>query len=103
MRNVIVRYKVKPGRLEEHVGLVRSVFEELREKRPEDTRYAAVQGQDGLSFIHIASLEVAEGSNPITALASFRAFQMDIAARCDELPSSTEVTVVGDYGLFERL
>src|SRR5215469_8579340 len=50
MRTTIVRYKVKPARLDEHVALVKAVFEELSRSRPAGLRYSAVCAADGVSF-----------------------------------------------------
>ena len=51
MRRVMVRYRVKPDRVEENEELVRSVYEELRRTRPEGLRYATFKLEDGVSFI----------------------------------------------------
>ena len=40
MRHTMVTYTVKPGREEENAALVRAVFEELGQTRPEGLRYA---------------------------------------------------------------
>jgi hypothetical protein len=51
MRTTIVRYKVKPARLDEHVALVKAVFEELSRLRPAGLRYSAVRRQT-VSALH---------------------------------------------------
>ena len=98
MRTTIVRYKVKPERLDEHVALVKAVFEELSRSRPSGLRYSAVRAADGVSFTHISAIEAS--NNPLSALASFQNFQRGIADRCDEPPTPVEVSVVGDFALF---
>ena len=40
MRQVMVRYKVKPERVEENEELVRAVYDEFRQAEPADMRYA---------------------------------------------------------------
>jgi hypothetical protein len=97
MRVVIVRYKVKPAKLDEHIGLVRAVFADLARSPKAGFRYAAVRAPDGVSFTHISQIE--EAGNPLADRPSFQAFQRDIAARCDERPTSIEVEVVGDFHL----
>ena len=94
MRTTIVRYKVKPARLDEHVALVKAVFEELSRSRPAGLRYSAVRAADGVSFTHISAIEAS--NNPLSALASFQNFQRGIADRCNEPPTPVEVSVVGD-------
>jgi hypothetical protein len=96
MQTVIVRYQVKPEKVEEHLKLVRGVFAELAEKRPAGLRYTALRAADGLSFTHVAAIE---GDNPLAALSSFQTFLRDITARCDVPPVATEVAIVGSYGL----
>jgi len=73
MRTTIVRYKVKPARLDERVALVKAVFEELSRSRPAGLRYSAVRAADGVSFTHISAIEAS--NNPLSALASFQIFQ----------------------------
>jgi len=99
MKQVIVRYKVKPGKGDENEGLIEKVFEELHAGSPEGLRYASFRSIDGLSFTHLAFIEADDGSNPLGATASFKAFQAEIKDRCDEPPQATEVTVVGSYRL----
>jgi hypothetical protein len=97
MRTVMVRYRVKPERVEEHEALVRAVFHELSGKAPPGLRYGAYKERDGLSFVHLAFVEV-EG-NPLSSLESFRAFTERIAERCDQAPATTELSAVGTHGL----
>lgn len=96
MRRVMVRYRVKPERLEEHEALVRAVFDELGAKAPPGIRYAAYK-HDDVRFVHFAF--IAAETNPLPALEAFRAFTAKIAERCDEPPSTAELTEVGAYGL----
>ncbi len=95
MKHVVVRYKVKPERIEEHEALVRSVFAQLAEVRPAGLDYQVFKLGDGVSFIHRASVSAAE--NPLTSLESFKAFTADIKSRCEEPPVSSESARVGSY------
>jgi hypothetical protein len=99
MRRVIVRYKVKPELVGENEQLIRTVFEELARVQPAGLRYASFKLADGVSFVHVASIETPEG-NPLTALASFKAFSRDIAARCDEAPVALDAEPIGNYRVF---
>ena len=100
-RTVMVRYRVKAGRAEENEALIREVFAELGRAAPGGVRYASFKADDGVSFVHIASIETADGSNPLASLDAFKAFTKDIAERCDEPPATTELTPVGSYRAFD--
>ena len=65
MGKVVVRYKVKPERVEENERLIGRVYEELAESAPEGLRYATFRLDDGVSFVHIASIDTADGSDPL--------------------------------------
>ena len=66
MRRVVVRYRVRPDRVEENERLVRAVYEELAAVQPEGLRYATVKLDDGVTFVHVA---VHETENPLPGLA----------------------------------
>ena len=101
MKQVMVRYKVKPESADENRRLVENVFEELNENRPEGLRYMTFQLDDGVSFVHVASIETEDGTNPLGATEAFKAFQSELKARCDELPAAIELNEVGSYRFFE--
>jgi hypothetical protein len=101
MRRVMVRYRVKPDRVEENEELVRAVYEELGRTKPRGLRYATFKLEDGVSFVHLASVESEDGHNPLSELPAFRAFQRGIADRCDEAPAVTGLRTIGSFGLFE--
>jgi len=98
MRRVVVRYKVKPERLEEHEALVRNVFAELAAVKPAGLAYQALKLEDGLSFVHVAAVSTADGQNPLTELPSFKAFSANIADRIEEKPASSTAVAIGAYG-----
>jgi hypothetical protein len=100
MKRVIVRYKVKPERAAENVALVEKVFAQLASEKPEGIRYATFKLEDGVSFIHVATVEAADGKNPLLALAAFKHFSEAIKDRCIEPPISMQADVVGEYRLF---
>ena len=100
MKRVVVRYKVKPERVRENEDLVRAVYEELGAKRPAGLRYATFRAEDGVTFFHIASVETADDTNPLTGLASFKAFQEKIKERCDEPPAAVSLSEIGSYRFF---
>jgi hypothetical protein len=100
MKRVMVRYKVKPGRAAENEQYVKGVFEQLNRDRPPGLRYASFKLADGVSFVHIAYHETADGSNPLGELPAFKAFTAEIKDRCEDPPVVAELTEVGSYGFF---
>ena len=101
MRRVMVRYKTKPDRAGENEQYVEKVFQELLSSAPEGLRYATFKLADGVSFVHIASIETADGGNPLAQSRAFKAFQAGINDRCEEPPVVAELTEVGSYRFCE--
>jgi hypothetical protein len=97
MRQVMVRYRVKPERVEENEELVRAVYDELATTDPAGLRYSTVRLDDGVTFVHLAETDDA-ATNPLTGLAAFQRFQENIRDRCDEPPAVQEVDVIGSFG-----
>ena len=97
MKKLIVRYKVKPGKGDENQKLIERVFEELHRNSPSGLRYASFRLSDGVSFVHVVSIETADGNNPLVATPAFMTFNAAIADRCEEQPVLTEMTEVGSY------
>jgi hypothetical protein len=98
MRQVMVRYKVKPDRVAENEALVRAVYDELGRVAPEGLRYATFRLQDGVSFMHFAT-QTEDGQTPLAKLDAFQRFQENIRERCDEPPAVSELQMVGSYRL----
>ncbi len=98
MKRVVVRYKVKPERVEEHEALVRAVFAELAKAQPAGLAYQALKLEDGVSFVHVAAVSTTDGRNPLTELAAFKAFTANIADRCEEKSVSSTATAIGAFG-----
>ena len=97
MKQVIVRYKVKPGRASENEELVRAVYAELQQTTPAELRYATFQADDGVSFVHIASHDSEDGSSPLSEVQAFKRFQENIDERCEESPVVTGIREIGSY------
>ncbi len=100
MKRVLVRYKVKADKGEENENYIRKVFEELQQKGPAGLRYASFKLDDGLSFVHIASIETDDGANPLAQNEAFKAFQAQIGDRCEEPPVAVDINLIGNYRLF---
>jgi hypothetical protein len=95
MRQVMVRYTVKPDRVEENETLVRAVYDELHRTAPAGLRYATFRLADGVSFVHLA--ETDGERNPLADLEAFARFQEAIGERCDQPPVVTELQEIGSY------
>ena len=102
MKRVMVRYKVKADRAEENESYITKVFEQLGREKPSGFRYASFKLDDGVSFVHIVSIEAADGSNPLRELSAFKEFTARIRDRCEEPPASVDLKEVGSYGLFSE-
>jgi hypothetical protein len=100
VRRVVVRYEVKPERVAEHEALLQGVFDELREVAPAGLSYDVVRLADGVSFLHMASIAAAD--NPLTSLGAFRRFAAEIGSRCQAPPVTSEVALIGTYGVERR-
>ena len=81
MKQVIVRYKVKPERAAENEQLVRAVYAELQETKPTGLRYATFQADDGVSFVHLASNDTEDGRSPLSEVSS-----VVLASTAEHLP-----------------
>ena len=96
MKTIMVRYKTSVATGDANEASVRAVFDELRMRAPGGIRYASYRLADGVTFIHVASVESSE-KNPLTSLPSFKAFQAQLKDRCVEPPVVTDVSIVGAY------
>lgn len=96
-RTILVRYKTSEAQAHANEALVRAVFDELRAREPGGLRYASYKLADGVTFIHIATLDTPD-DHALTALPSFLAFQAQLKDRCVEPPVVTGLFVVDSYG-----
>jgi hypothetical protein len=99
MKQVIVRYRVKPERAAENEELVRAVYAELDETKPAGLHYATFRLDDGVSFLHLSAHDN-DGPSPLTKVQAFKRFQENIADRCDEAPVVSALTEIGSYAVF---
>ena len=100
MKRFMVRYTVKADRAGENEAYIARVFEQLDRERPTGIRYASFKCEDGVSFVHIVSVERADDRNPLTELSAFRDFTARIRERSEDLPVATELREIGSYGFF---
>lgn len=100
MKRIIVRYKVKADKAEENIQYIQAVFDALNDAKPDGFRYASFQLEDGVSFVHMASIETEDESNPLPQFDAFKAFVSDIGERCEEPPQAMAATTLGAYRVF---
>jgi hypothetical protein len=97
MSSTVVRYKTKPERAEENQALVEAVFAELAETAPPGLTYETYRLDDGVSFVHVASIDTDDGSNPLTSAPAFTTFLQGISDRCSEPPIAVNANKIGAY------
>src|SRR6202035_5724402 len=95
MQQRLIRYRTKPDQAAENADLVRAVYAELHRTRPDGFRYATLQLDDQVTFIHLVQSE--QDPSPILAVKAFGEFQTGIIDRCDEPPIQQAFTEVGTY------
>lgn len=91
----VVQYTTKPEHAAENEDLIREVFAELAADQPEGLSYASFRLNDGVSFIHIVTLD--SDANPLAASAAFAKFQAGIQERCATAPSFSDAEIIGSY------
>ena len=99
MKRVMVRYRVKADRAADNERHVQAVFAELERDKPAGIRYATFKLDDGVSFVHVASVETPDGTNPLLAQPAFKEFSAQIKDRCEEPPTTVTLHEVGSYRL----
>jgi hypothetical protein len=99
MKQVMVRYQVKPGQTERNEELVRAVYDELHSTELAGLRYATFKLDDDVTFVHIA-VETGEGDRSLADLEAFQEFTKDIGERCDVAPVATGLREVGSFRFF---
>lgn len=98
-RHVVVRYRTTVQQADENQALVEAVFAELDATAPEGIRYATFRLDDGVTFVHVATIETDDGSNPLEDIEAFRTFSQGVAQRCQDTPVAAGARLVGSYRL----
>jgi hypothetical protein len=96
MRQIMVRYTTRAERAEENARLIREVFAALARTAPAGLRYSSFRLDDGVTFVHIATVED-PARNPLQELVEFKAFTAQISDRCEVGPVTTVLEEVGTY------
>ncbi len=99
MKRIMVRYAVKADHAADNERYIKAVYAQLERDKPAGIRYATFKLPDGVSFVHIASVETADGVNPLLALDAFKQFTSTIKERLVEPAVTTELEEIGAYRL----
>jgi len=91
---LMIRYRLKPSELDNHLELLRAVYRELESTSPDDLSYVSYQLDDDLDFVDIAIGPALPG--PLPGLAAFQRYRRDLESRCDERVVS-DLRVVESY------
>jgi hypothetical protein len=92
MAKTLIRYRVKPEKIDENQQLVEDVFRELHAKSPKDARYLVFKLSDG-TFCHLFE----DSAGAIASLEAFAAFRAGGEDRRLDEPQRLEATIVGNY------
>jgi flavodoxin len=97
MKQVHIYYKVDPGSVEEIAGLIRGVYGELDETKPQGYASETLQLSTGNEFIQIASLEDETQDWPATQLEAFKPFEAALGEHCIEPPAVMPAASIARY------
>ena len=95
MQQRLIRYRTKPDQAAANTELVRAVYAELHQTRPDGFRYATLVLDDQVTFVHIVQSE--NDPSPILAVKALGEFKADIMNRCDQPPAQQSFTEIGSY------
>ena len=95
--SVVVTYTLKPEAYEEHVGLIRRVFEQLAAETPETLDYQVMCLEDGVSFVHVSTADTPDGASPLPGMSAFQEFGRTLDQRVATPPKPVVATVIGAY------
>lgn len=93
----VIRYRTKLDSADENAKLIEAVFAELAEQELTDIKYEVLRLEDGVTFVHIATLD--SEKNPLQTSRAFGAFQSGLGARLEEGPFPSVATLVGSHGV----
>ena len=96
MKRTLIRYRTKPDMADKNAALIAAVFAELKAANPEGIRYLSLRLEDDM-FVHLVETTTDDGSNALTKLPAFQAFQSGVRERCAEPPLVRAVAIVGNY------
>ncbi|WP_051342109.1 hypothetical protein [Pseudonocardia spinosispora] len=94
-KTMIVQYRTHPETAEQNQRLVENVMAELSAGNPGGVRYAAFRLGDGVSFIHVVTLD--GDANPLADSPAFAEFQQGAESRLDGPPEPKPAQLIGSY------
>ena len=95
--SVVVTYTLKPEAYEEHVGLIRRVFDQLAAEGPRTLDYQVMCLEDGISFVHVSTADTPDGASPLPGLSAFQEFGRELDQRVATAPKAVPATAIGTY------
>jgi hypothetical protein len=98
MQQRLIRYRTKPDQAAANTELVRAVYAELHQTRPDGFRYATLMLDDQVTFVHIVQSE--QDPSPIVAVKAFGEFQAGAPDRWEHPPVQESLTEIGSYRFF---
>jgi hypothetical protein len=101
MSQQLIRYTTKPEHAARNEELIRAVYEELHQGRPDGLRYAAFKLPDGVTFVHLVQNERGDEPSPLLTVKAFGEFQAGLAGRRADGPSREELLPIGSYRVFD--
>ena len=99
MNGVLVQYKVKADRVAENEEKVRAVYRELAERADPAIHYTTFKLDDGQTFVHLALWADDASDAGLGSIEAFKAFQENIADRCEVPPCPAPLDLVGNWNL----
>ena len=100
MSVMMVRQKIKDGRVEAAEAAARDLFATLARERLEGIRYASTRVGDSATFVVL--LELADGrEDPRRAIPAYQRFLEQLQGWVDGPPVIEHLTVVGSYQLLD--
>jgi hypothetical protein len=96
-RLTMVRYEVKPDRVQENERLVRAVYDELAASAPPGLSYVTFLLEDGVTFVHVAGMDTEDGRSLLAEVPAFRTFQEGLADRLVAPLTRTAVRRIGSH------
>jgi hypothetical protein len=94
MKQIVVRYKIKPEKVAENTRLVEGLFRELEARKPAGLRYLALQ-LDDTTIVHITFVE--DGALSVSELDAFKDYQGALSERYSEEPLVCNASLIGEY------
>ena len=93
--HALMRYTVKPDHLHAHLELLRAVYDELADTRPDGIAWATYQVADTSTFVEF--VEGPELPSPLPQLSAFRRYRIGLDERCEGELEFLELHEIGSF------